>query len=368
MNPIIAGILNINRFEFINISGSIVLNKILINNNISPDWDSNDLDIYISINNPSFTKFKCLDYMKEILTYLTQGIYEQNEFILTKLYRYALEISKMTTDAYINKIDDNAKYTSSVFHGKSYMNISNNTLGVIKLKYENIFIDFVFIDIEIDDYITQHFDLTIVQNYINYQNTIIQFGNINDIKQSISGFNLNKWDDITTYNKLDNMDNIRTNISRDTIPTFIDRIYKYNQRGFKIYLNHLKCSCDQINCLCTIKLDYDFIDILNQGYISFYNIYYGCINDLHTKKYCWKSKNHTDKCHGDYILYTSECGKEISYLKINNYKSKTLPDVYNRCPIVLHTIINKIVLLRELNIKYISNPDNLLNIFCELLE
>lgn len=356
MNPIIRELLNINRFEFINISGSIVLNKILIDNNIDHDWNSNDLDIYISINNTSFNTFMCLDYIKEILTCLTQGTYNQNQFIINNLSNYAYEISEIVANAYINKlqiIDNNQEPDDD----DSYVNISNNILDVIKLSYDNIYIDFIFIDIEIDNYITQNFDLTIVQNYINYQNTIIQFNKINYIKQSISGFNLNKWNDIISHN------------SKYNISKFIDRIYKYNNRGFKIYLNYLKCSCNQINCLCTIKLDYDFINIINQGYISFYNIYYGFIDDLLIKKYCFRyQKNHFGKCIGHYNSEPTLCNKEISYLKINNYKSKPLSDIYNNFPIVMLTIINKIVLLRELNVNYSLHPNNLLNVFDDLLE
>ena len=356
MNLIIQELLNIKRNEFINISGSVILKKILIQNNIPHAWNSNDIDIYISVNNISFTTFKCLNYIKDILTFFTYGTNNQNQFIKDKLSDYAYDISRIVANAYIDKInnENNIQNNTEI---DNYSSISLNILDVIKFNFDSINIDFIFIDIEIDSYIIKNFDLSIVQNYINSENRIIQFNNTDDIKNSICNYNLTKFEFIISQN------------SKYNIFSFITRIYKYNQRGFKIYLNYLKCLSNKINCLCTIKLDYNFINIVNQGYISFYNIYNEHIDDCFNKLYCYRKKNHKGICKSHYNFDVNRCNKEIVYLKINNYKSEPLLfNLYHHYSIILVTIINKIVLLRELNLKYTLHPNNILNIFDDLLE
>jgi hypothetical protein len=356
MNMIIQELFNINRPEFINISGSIVLKKILIDNNISHDWNSNDLDIYISINNISFNTFTCLDYIKDIITFLTYGTSNQTEFINNKMEDIAYNVSDIVAKEYMNKIINENINKNEIEDLDSYRSISNNIINVIKFSYENIQIDFIFIDIEIDSYIVNNFDLSIIQNYINSENNIVQFNNLNDIKESICNFNLNKLDYILSHDPKYN------------IKSFITRIYKYNNRGFKIYLNYLKCLCNKINCLCTIKLDYNFINIVNQGYVTYYNIIKSELFDNYlNKKYCYRKKNHSGRCKTNYTFNLNRCNKEISDLKINSYKYEPLLDVYINSKALI-TILNKIVLLRELHINYTLHPNNLLNIFDDLLD
>lgn len=329
MNIVLTEIININRPEFINISGSSVLKKILIDNQINHNWNSDDLDIYISINNIHFNIFTCLDYIKEILLFLTNGTNNQNQFIINNISNYAYDISGIIAKEYINKMFINNNNNSNNDNDlDSYIKISENILDVIKLNFDNIKIDFIFINIEIDEYITKNFDLSIIQNYINYTNNIIQLNNIDDIKNYVSNFNLNKFNKII----------LCKNYQSHNIIKFIERIIKYNNRGFKIYLDYLKCSCNQINCLCSLKLDTNFINTFNQGCVNFYNINY-------------------------------EYNKKINYrLLIDNYNSKKITYIYENDSIVYLTIMNKIVLLRDLIINYSLHPNNLLNVFDDLLK
>jgi len=347
MNPIINELLDIKRPEFINISGSVVLHKLLINHNISHNWKSSDLDIYISINNNNFTVQKCLNYIKKILKYLTNGTNNQNSFIINTMSDYTYDITDAVAKAYINNminnsnnnnsdydsdndLDINSDYdsdTNSDVHSDidldSYILISNNILNIIKFEIDNIKIDFILIDIEIDDYINNNFDLSIIQIYINNNNQIIQLNDINDIKNKISNYNLQ------LFNRLISK---KVMYRQNNIIKFIDRIIKYTDRGFQIYLNYLQCLCNKINCLCTIKLDDDFINTFNQGCVNYYTI---------------NNENYSHK---------------------NIYKSELLNYVYGNDHIVYITIFNKMILLRDLTINYIYNPKNLLFVFDNIFE
>jgi len=339
MNLIINQLLDIQRPEFINISGSVVLHKLLINHNISHNWKSSDLDIYISINNNNFTIQNCLNYIKKILKYLTNGTTNQNNFIINTMSDYTYDITDAVAKAYINKMINNSNNNdydidlnnysdtdsniNSDIDSDSYILISNNILNVIKFEIDNIKIDFILIDIEIDDYINNNFDLSIIQNYINNNNQIIQLNDINDIKNKISNYNLQ------LFNKLISK---KVMYRQNNIIKFIDRIIKYTDRGFQIYLNYLQCLCNKINCLCTIKLDDDFINTFNQGCMNYYTI---------------NNENYSHK---------------------NIYKSEPLNYVYGNNHIVYITIFNKMILLRDLTINYTYNPNNLLYIFDNLLE
>lgn len=328
MNPMINQLIDIKRPEFINISGSYLLHKILITNNLSHDWKPSDLDIYISINNINFNVIACLDYIKEILKYLTNGTNNQNEFIIDKLSDYVYKLIDAVAKAYIRKMNINhdnhdSDDDSDDDSDHDYFKISDNILNVITFKIDNIKIDFILIDIEIDDYINKNFDLSIIKNYLNNNNQIIQLNDTNDLLNKISNY------DFHLFNKLIS----KKLMNRQCyIIKFIDRIIKYNARGFKIYLNYLQCLCNKINCLCTIKLDNDFIYTFNQGCVSYYNM-----------------------------------DDESIFCK-NIYNAKSLPRVYTNDHIVYITIFNKIILLRDLTINYTYNPKNLLYVFNDLLE
>ena len=334
MNAIINQLIDIKRPEFINISGSYVLHKILINYNVSHNWKPSDLDIYISINNNNFNVISCLDYIKEILKYLTNGTNNQNEFINNKMSNYVYDITDAIAKAYINKLNinsNNVNVDANVNPNpdvNDYIKICDNILNVIMFQIDNIKIDFILIDIEIDDYINKNFDLSIIKNYINNNNIIIHLNDTNDLLNKISNY------DFQLFNKLISKKLI---YRQSNIIKFIDRIIKYNTRGFQIYLNYLQCVCDKINCLCTIKLDNHFIYAFNQGCVSYYNL------DLESNIY----KNFYD---------------------IDSLSSTSLHNVYGTDNIVYITIFNKIILLRDLTINYTYNPKNLLYVFDDLLE
>lgn len=371
MNNTINKLLEINRPIFINISGSYVLHKIMDNNNICHNWNYNDLDIYISINDNNFNTLICLDYIKEILVLLTQNTNNHKKIINRIMKKYAYTISKIVTKNYINKMLSDNEFNNEFDNGSNndsdnesnnesdnYKLIANNIIDVIKLQIDNINIDFIFIDIEISKYINNNFDLSIIQNYINNTNQIIQLNNSHDIKYYVSNFNLE------VFNKI-----LCCNIK---VTRFIERIIKYNKRDFKIYLNYLNCLCNKINCLCSLKLDNNFINIFNQGCINFYNIYYNYYK-------CTQNKNHHGICyhylHPSYdsnLLVDYMCNNEISdlnhNLQINKYNSEAVMKYYYADSIVYSTIIKKIILLRDLTITYSLHPNNLLKIYDDLLE
>lgn len=377
MNPIVEELLNINRPEFINISGSYVLTRILKKNNINSDWNSSDLDIYVSINNDTFNVFKCLDYIKKIIIFLTNNTVNQNQIIYNKMSDCSYYITGAVAKAYNQKMSElynntnnnliNNEYDSDDEYEEALTNVNNsnsdpytlvsdNILDVYKLEIDNIKIDFILIDLEIDDYINNNYDLSIVKNYIDNENNIINLNNITDVKNNISSYELIKFDKM--------LNNVR--LQKNNICKFIERIIKYNNRGIKIYLNYLRCKCNNINCLCSIKLDNNFVNIFNQGYINYYNLK----KDNYTIRKCYRSTNHTGKCLYNINKNTEgKCNKTvINYnYKINEYNSEVLSDIYDNNNI-MPIIFNKMILLRDLTINYTMNPKNLLNLFDDLLE
>ncbi len=338
----IDAILNIQRPSFINVSGSYVLQLLLHKNNITFDWKSNDLDIYININDFNFTLFKTLDYIKEILKLYSTNTENQNDFILSNLETITKKFTNIMYNFYLNN------YESTIIDN-SYLDVLDNIVDVVKIYLDNINIDVIIIDIDIDQYININFDLSIVKNYLDYNNNIINYNNIYDLQHYLCNYDYNKF-----------ISNINAR-SINNIKKFISRLDKYNKRGFKIYLNLSNCNCNVINCLCSIRLDSKFYNTFKQGLITYSNLNNEYTENYFTNIYCTRHRGHITSCKAiNTNINTSLCNKLI----INKYEFNNFncPNYYCKSndSIVNNTIINKIVLLKDLIINYSCHPNNIL--------
>lgn len=357
---IIEEILNINRPKFINISGSYVLYKILSNNNKNINWNPSDIDIFISINDKYFNYYECLDYLSKLVIHIKKKY--NSDTILNTLRDMIFYIGNKITLAFnaeiLNAHNINYRYIVDTPVRNMYLVVSDRDLiDVYKIKCsDTINIDFILIKCNIEQYIHNNFDMSVVRNYINYKNKIVQFNNIADIVNGISEYSTKKF--IEHCNSINN----------PSIYTFITRIQKYINRGFKIYLknsNFAKCTCIELNCNCltTILLDTHFINAFNEGHIYYFNYINDYINTYED----------LDKINTKHYINKSMTNRELIYK--NEYSGQLLRNAYiyhagrqKKNGLISNIVFNKYVLLKDLNINYISHPNNILRIFNNLLE
>jgi hypothetical protein len=379
-------VLDIKRPEFMYISGSYVLNKLLNN----PNWSSNDLDLYICINDNEFNYTSAMNYFNNLFEsdYLEINIDNQN--IINELKRSLKGISTRILDAmelnYFNKRNNTSNHNN--LSDTQYYNHNHNILDVysIILYTNDLKIDVIMINNDIESYIIDNFDLSIVKNYIDHNGLITQIDNYNDINNMISDYNFNL---------------IQKSYIAYQNPTqvfkFIQRVIKYSSRGFKIYMKYNStsiCECPETNCLCSIYLDKDFINFFNQGVINYNNV---VMFGNHNFVLCSLFKNHTGKCCPAFNEFISDsesdvesisdsemdldvdnnestpflCNKSIKqdFLIINTYDSEIqLKELYNNLNFtIVSSIFNKYLLIREIKLNAFK-PENLLLNFPDLLD
>jgi hypothetical protein len=379
-------LLDINRPEFMYISGSYALNKLLNN----PTWSSNDLDLYICIDDNKFNYITAMDYFNNLFeaNILTDNL--SNDDITSVLKNNLKSISIRILDAmelnYFNKRNTTAINNGSNLIDTQYYNYNHNILDVysISLYTNDLKIDVIMINNDIQSYIIDNFDLSIVKNYIDHTGLITQIDNHDDINYMISDYNFNL---------------IQKSYIAYQNPTqvfkFIQRVIKYSSRGFKIYMKYNPisiCDCSETNCLCSIYLDNDFINFFNQGVINYNNI---VMFGNHNFVLCSLPKNHIGKCCPAFNEFVSDsesdvesisdsemdvennestpllCNKSIKqdFLIINTYDSDIqLKELYNNLNFtIVSSIFNKYLLIREIKLNAFK-PENLLLNFPDLLD
>ena len=393
------------RPEFMYISGSYALNKLLNNST----WSSNDLDLYICIDDNKFNYTSAMDYFNNLFKSYSSAINIDDHNIINSFKNNLKDLSAHMLDAmelnYFNKYN-NTKNNNFICADTEYYNSNHNILDVysILLYTNNLKIDVIFINNDIKSYIINNFDLSIVKNYIDHTGLINQIDNHSDINNMISDYN---------FNLIPNSYFVYKNPTQ--VFKFIQRVIKYSNRGFKIYMKYNPisiCDCHETNCLCSIYLDQYFINFFNQGIINYNNnnmfdIYYNII--------CSLSKNHTGKCCPRFNEFVSEsdtnsvsdsesntefvsdsesdteyildsemdvdiennesrehlCNKDIlqDFLIINTYNSDIqLKELYNNLSFTsVSSIFNKYLLIREIK-QNAFKPENLLLNFPDLLD
>ncbi len=362
--------------DFMYISGSFALEQLFIKYNKNIDWSCGDCDIYICVNDEDFNPDEMLNYCYALLD---NGLNTNAGNLIGKT------ISSLYSTAMHFKTSKNIKNIMKEFNTRSnsemamevdrnnrnvrheYMYSANNILDVVKVNFHNNFkIDFIFIDVDIETYINSNFDLSIVKNYINNFGQIISLSNKSDTLNMISSY------DYELFSK-----RLGVHISKN-YKNFMNRLKKYSDRGFLIYIKPeaVKCECKEINCLCSIKLDNDFLEFF---YLSVCSLREKFINYKFTK--CARESGHPRRCSSYSRVYRTE-GEQFT--KCNKYVNLIPHILYNYGEYDMQTIckfmkteykssylhiFNKYLLHRELILSYAMNPNNLLSMdFAEFEE
>jgi hypothetical protein len=252
----INNIINIERPVFIYLSGSSVLNYILKNNDIETNWRPSDIDIYIDFSHESFTLIKALDYIKNIHLWFSNNSNNQKTYVTNQMTSISDSISKVFAKYYKNKLKKEFGQRVNDFYNEEGYSFIGNIVDVLTYSFDSLKLDFVMINIDIETFINTHFDLSIVKNYIDNNNKIVNLNNLQDSTPFLK-FKIAEYD----------LQVLRLRFTQNTqrsCITFITRITKYINRGIKIYLKFKKCDCNDINCLCSIYLDSHFINVFNQ--------------------------------------------------------------------------------------------------------
>lgn len=239
----IATRLNIFNNRAINLSGSTIIN--LYNNlinNTTCDIASNDIDIYIDLQNISEL------YLNDIILRLFTSGYRltDNKNKSSKVY---LEYKKLVVILYElffqRYYDNNASETNIHPEKNKYFSLAKYIYKVITLEniYTNQKIDLIFMKCSIQNLLLKSFDLDIIKNY--YNRGYLYIFNTKAIKNKIATI---------TYTHF--TDRIINNIYE--FNNFIMRYMKYTQRGYKIFIDDNEINLTFINNIVKlIQLRYD---------------------------------------------------------------------------------------------------------------
>lgn len=279
----------IRRPNYINISGSFALKQLLNEeDNISYKYfECNDIDLYVEILHKDFNLTSFLEFHNRLMDlgfidkhFLEEYKDEVEALIETYSDDYgeeylegfnALEISNnlkiqcmrfisskindLITSYSIKKIiksdyleiEEIEDYINNGFCVNKFVKITNG--DVYSTEYTEM--DIIFISKDIQNYANNNFDLSIVKNYINSHNQIISMykshviNNISEYK-----FSLFK-------------ERVQNNVNG--VQKFIERIKKYTERDFKIYMT-FDCGCKDINCDDSLYLNEENIQLFIMGF------------------------------------------------------------------------------------------------------
>ena len=260
--------------EFMYISGSFALEQLLTSNlskdNMDKDvpvidWSCGDCDIFIDTTHDMYNPEEMLAYCVQMLnTELNSSTKQTIYSNISEIYSYAANI---LIDMRLRKISNillpDGRDAALVHHRDNnatvhpYTASSNNIIKVFKVDFGNgdFKVDFIFIDLDIESYLTNNFDMSVVRNYINSYGEIISLNNVSETMNMVSSYSYNLF-----------MDRINLYVRANTV-NLIKRIIKYESRGFKIYIkpDWLDCECEESNCLCSIRFNIDFIKFFAVG-------------------------------------------------------------------------------------------------------
>ena len=350
INPIVSMdiILSIDRPAYITISGSSVLQQL-----VERDLETSDIDMYVSLSHKDFSFKDVVSYIKKLY------ILDQNACTcnVSKIsHRLSESIRKYIYNMVVfecqNKKDDGGDDINEVIENETepehhnYLDICSEILEVDKLTIcvdgdDFVNIDLIYISSDIEYHLLNSYDLNVVRNYINNDNEIIQLYNDVDIKSNIALYDFKIFEN-RIYNS-----HTYTHLFK-----FVGRVPKYYKRGFEIYMKVpskiYPCECEDTNCPCltTLHLDLIFLRTLHVGIVAhkYNNLTYFASARL-AKKFNTKLKTFY-KDDGSYVA-------PATFYEIQST--------------AISTIINKMILLKELN-EYSFRPDILIKRFEEFFE
>lgn len=318
-------ILTINRTNYINISGPSVLQK-LVERNIN----SSGIYILISVNNKEFDFVEVAGYIKQLYSLSSDNC------INCGIGKIAVVLGDVTTK-YINHKLRNKEDTSE---GHDYLKIHSDVVSVNEIKihtgnHRNVSIKLIFINNNIEDYLLKNYDISVLRNYINNDNLVVHLHNEEDLKKNIASYSFKIFQK-KLYQKC----------SPRNLSQFVERVLKYNKRGFKLYMKvkynktiHITCECKKINCTCltTLHIDILFLTTLHAGIVA---------HKYDNSEYYY-NQSRFSRCYNS--------GLNVFYkIDLNRYE---LPSgFYDIKPLAIETIINKFILLKEFN-EYSFRPD-----------
>ena len=251
-----------NRPQFVYISGSYALQKAKEINNIN----SNDIDLYIDVSHPDFNFPEVVKWLKEIhmLGYCIECQQRSLEYRLFHSYPDNIKKRIVETNLKMTYTEINMFYKKWVIDVAmgNYVEtnedpyLSETDFRVFKLinsSSDLLSLDIILINMPISDYINKFFDLSIVKNYIDSDNKLFCF-NENHISNNICEYRFSHF-----RNRI--LNSYQAN-------SFMKRILKYSNRGFKIYMTFY-CDCEEINCEDSLRLSKENMLIIIQRLVSF---------------------------------------------------------------------------------------------------
>lgn len=283
----------IRRPTYVSISGSFALKQLL---NYECDipvefFECNDIDLYVEILHKEFSLSSFLEFHSKFmdLGFIDKNFLEEYKEELYNNSTSGSDSSDSSEESNFKKISNNLKI-QCMRHISSKINdliTSYNIKKILKGDYleieeieeyinggfcvnkfvklidgwnyeeEYIELDMIFISKDIEKYTKENFDLSIVKNYIKNNNQIVSIYK-DHVINGISEYKFSLFKE-------------RIKNSYVGISKFIERIKKYSERDFKIYMT-FECGCKNINCDDSLYLNKENIKLFEAGF--FVNIFY----------------------------------------------------------------------------------------------
>ncbi len=235
------------------ISGSYALSQI----NPILGINNNDVDIYMHINSSEFDIKKACIFILELFE---AGYVSPINMPTGLVIEFMRRINAIRTNHVLNEL-----FNSNIDDGDNgYVN--DDAFSVFKMSDNNGgMIDIILIQMPIEDYINKYFDLSICKNYIKPDGSSVSLykehvdSNISEYKLSFLKKRLH---------------------SPQHITKFINRIYKYSNRGIHIYLtaessNCYSCNSGDIKCdIHSVLLSKDNMDFMVFNIVNLLIIYH----------------------------------------------------------------------------------------------
>lgn len=245
--------------SFCRISGSYALKSML-----GDIIDNNDIDIYINISDDKYKLSSILSYYKSLLTMgfsMNMNYTHTNELLL-----FAEKVSAFVAKYSVNTLMD----MEEAINTDGY--VQDSDFSVIKLfrQEDNMSLDLILITDPVEDYIEEHFDLSICKNYIDNNGACVSMFS-DHVNERISEYKMSLL--------------LKRINSTSHVKKFVERIYKYANRNIKIYLTRefedecYTCSAGDIKCdIHSVLLSKDNMDKLLFNMLS--NLMLYCKDNL----------------------------------------------------------------------------------------
>lgn len=292
------GLNDITRPDYVWISGSYVLRQIK-----NAEWYVGDCDIYINTEADNFNIRELCKFYKQLLDigfkrHIPYRIVNNINLTASKAIKQFVSDIHYLKEQSIYYEYENNNHVNVLLAGEDPY-ISGTNFNVIKMfnKHKKN-IDIILIKTDIKSYMKTDFDLSIVKNYINNNNEIISLYP-DHVEKNVSEYK---------YELFKSRLSIMNHVQK-----FAERIIKYDNRGFKIYMSfsYVKNDCylcqelKDITCECNIRLNKEnlknilipALNIIFKYYTYDYKVIKFSFTDdckIHITKYKMKNGNIND--------------------------------------------------------------------------